>query len=79
MISTVTTSTIITIAAMDLVVAIGVAATITLIAFLTVKELASASLSPSSQFTARFLNVGIIPLIMAFAVIVGVRIAEILA
>jgi len=81
-VSTVTTSTITTvttIAAMGLTVTISVAAVVTLIAFLTTKELASASLSPSSHLTARFLNVGILPMIMAFAVIVAVRITEILS
>lgn len=82
MVSTVTTSTITTvttIAALGLTAAISAAAVITLIAFLVTKELASASLSPSSQLTARFFNVGILPMVMAFAVIVGVKIAEVLA
>ena len=81
MITTVTTSTITTvttIAAMGLAATVSLAAVITLIAFLTAKELAGASLSPSSQLTARFLSVGILPMVMAFAVIVGVRIVEIL-
>ncbi len=82
MISTVTTSTITTvttIAAMGFATAISVAAAITLIAFLSTKQLAGASSSRSSQLIARFLNVGILPLIMAFAVIVAVKIAEVLA
>lgn len=52
---------------------------VALIVFLTAKELAGASLSPSHQLIARFLNVGILPLIMAFAVVIAVKIAEILA
>lgn len=52
---------------------------VALIVFLTAKELVGASLSPSHQLIARFLNVGILPLIMAFAVVVAVKIAEILA
>ena len=82
MITTVTTSTITTvttIAAMGLAVTIGAAAVIALIAFLTSKEIASASLSSFSQLTARFLNVGILPLVMVFAVIVAVKVAEVLA
>ncbi len=82
MISTVTTSTITTvttIAAMGLTTAISVAAVVTLIAFLSTKQLAGASPSLSSQLTARFLNIGILPLIMAFAVIVAVKIAQVLA
>ncbi len=82
MISTVTTSTITTvttIAAMGLTTAISVAAVVTLIAFLSIKQLAGASPSLSSQLTARFLNIGILPLIMAFTVIVAVKITQVLA
>lgn len=64
---------------MGLVVSIGVVAAVTLMVFLISKELASASLSPSYQLTARFLNVGILPMVMAFAVVVAVKIAEVLA
>ena len=81
MISTVTTSTITTvttIAAIGLTAAISVAAIVTLIAFLSTKQLAGASPSHSSKLIARFLNIGILPLIMAFAVIVVVKIAEVL-
>ena len=78
MITTVTTSTVTTIAAVGLAVTISIAAAVALIVFLTAKELASASLSPSSQLTARFLNVSIVPMIMVFAVIVAVKIAAVL-
>jgi len=81
LITTVTTSTVTTvstIAAMGLAATVSVAAVVALIAFLTTKELAGASLSPSSQRTARFLNVGILPMVMAFAVIVAVKIVEVL-
>ncbi|MCL0091812.1 hypothetical protein M1N59_00915 [Dehalococcoidales bacterium] len=79
MISTVTTSTVTLIEAMGLAAITGGAATVALIALLIARELASASLSPSSQLIARFLNVGILPLIVVFAVTVAVKIAEILA
>ena len=82
MISTVTTSTITTvstIAALGLTATISAVAVATLIAFLTTKQLVGASPSLSSQLTAKFLNVGILPMIMAFAVIVAVKIAEVLA
>ena len=79
MVSTVTTSTITTIAAMGLTTTMSIAAVVALIGFLTTKELASANLSPSSQLIARFFSVGILPMVMAFAVIVTVRIADILA
>jgi len=81
MITTVTTGTITTvstIAAMGLAATVSVAAVVALIAFLTTKELASASLSSSSQRTARFFNVGILPMVMAFVVIVAVKVVEVL-
>ncbi|MCL0052925.1 hypothetical protein M1M86_00295 [Dehalococcoidales bacterium] len=78
MISTVTTSTV-TLIDMGLAAITGGAATVALIAFLIARELAHASPSPSSQLIARFLNVGILPLAVAFAVTVAVKIAEILA
>ena len=82
MITTVTTSTITTVtimATMGLSVTIGIATVITLLALLTTKELVGASLSPSSQLVAKFLTIGILPMIMAFAVIIIVRIATLLA
>ncbi len=81
MITTITTSTITTvttIAAMGLTAAVGVAAVVALIAFLTTKELASASLSPRSQLAGKALNVPIVPMLMVFAVIVTVKIVEVL-
>ncbi len=56
----------------------GVVAVIALTVFLSIKELASASPSPSSQLVARFANVSIAPMTMVFAAIVAVKIAEIL-
>jgi hypothetical protein len=78
-ITTSTVTTVTTIAAMGLTATISIAAVVALIGFLTTKELISASLSPSSQLIARFFNVGILPMVMAFAIIVAVKIAEVLA
>ena len=81
MVSTVTVSTITTvttIAAMGLTAAIGVSIVGALIAFLIAKELTATSLSLSSQLTARFLNVSVVPMVLVFAVIVAVKIAEVL-
>jgi hypothetical protein len=78
-ITTSTVTTVTTIAAMGLTATISIAAVVALIGFLTTKELVSASLSPSSQLIARFFNVGILPMVMAFAIIVAVKIAEVLA
>ena len=79
MITTVTTSTITTIttiAAMGLTAAISMAAIITLIGLMATKELSGATNLNSPQRIARFLGVGILPLIMVFAVVVVVKITE---
>jgi len=64
-------------AAMGLTVAIGAAAVVSLIIFLTTKELASATHSNSSLRVAKFINVGILPLAIAFAAILITQILEI--
>ena len=82
MIITVTTSTvttITTIAAMGLTAAFSITAIATLVGFLATKELASATHSSSPQRVAKFLSVGIIPLVMAFVVIVAIKFVELLA
>ncbi len=79
MITTVTTSTITTVAAMGLAAGITIAAVICLIIFLATKELAGAGVSVSSKRMAKFLNVGIIPLVFAFLVVLTVKITEVLS
>ena len=82
MITTITTTTVTTIAAMGLTAAVSIAAIAILIVFLTAKELAGANRLGSSLRIgriARFVNIGILPLAMAFAVIVAVKIIEIAA
>ncbi len=82
MITTITTSSITTItsittiAAMGLTAAIGIVAVVGLIAFLTTKEVASVSRFRPALRIAKFVNVGIVPLVIAFAVIVAVTILE---
>ena len=81
MITTVTTTTITTvttIAAMGLTAVVSLAAVVGLIFFLTIKELATAGESPTSLRIARFFSVGILPLVMAFAVIAAVAIFEVI-
>lgn len=79
MITTVTTvTTVTTIAALGLTTAISVAAVIALAVFLTTRELASAGRSRSFLRIARFTSIGIVPLIIAFAAMVAVKIAELL-
>ncbi len=79
MITTVTTvTTVTTMVALGLTTGIGMVAVVSLILFLTTKELASGGGSNTSLRIARFLSVGLVPLIIAFAVIVTVKIAEML-
>ncbi len=79
MITTVTTvTTITTIAALGLTAALSTACVATLIFFLTAKELAGARRSGTYLRIARFVNVGILPLVLVFAVIVAVKIVEVL-
>ena len=73
-----TTSSITTIAALGMAATLSIVATITLIAFLTTKELMGIRGDGSSQRIGRFLNVGITPLLMVFAAIVAIAIAEVL-
>ncbi|MDD5038463.1 MAG: hypothetical protein PHN78_04015 [Dehalococcoidales bacterium] len=75
MITTVTTvTTITTIAALGLTTAISAAMAVSLIIFLASRELAVASQSSLSLRIARFVSVGILPMVMAFIVIVAVKI-----
>jgi len=79
MITTVTTvTTVTTMAVLGLTAAISVATIITLMVFLATRELASAGNSRFSLRIAKFASVGILPLVMAFAIIVAVKIAEVL-
>jgi hypothetical protein len=76
MTTTVTTTTVTTVTAMGLTMALGVIATLTLIAFLIVKEIAGAAPGERAVRWGRTLNIGIAPLLVAFAVIVAVKVAE---
>ena len=79
MITTVATvTTVTTIAALGLTGAISIAAVVLLMLFLTTKELAGASGRGSSLRIAKFASVGILPLVMAFTVIVAMKIVEVL-
>ena len=81
MISTVTVSTITTIttiAALGLAAAVGAGIAGVLIAFLVTKVLTGASQSAPAQLTARFLNVGVVPMVLVFIVTVAVEITRML-
>ena len=80
MISTVVTTTVTTITTMiGFGMALGLVAVIALIAFLGVRELATASESGRQRLLAKSLEIGIVPLIIAFVMIVAMEIVEILA
>jgi len=81
MITTVTVSTITAITAMSaegIAGALGAAAVVMLILFLSIKELAGAGTSEVSGRISSFVTLPIIPLLIAFAVIVIVKVVEIL-
>jgi len=80
MISTVTTSTVTTVTTMiGFGMALGLVAVITLIAFLGVRELATASRGGTQRLLAKSLDIGIVPLIIAFAMIIAMEMVKILA
>jgi len=78
-ISTVIVTTVTTAAVSGLSLGLGIAAVAVLIAFLVFKELAGATQSSSLQLTSRFLSVGVIPMVMAFVVIVALKVVEVVA
>ena len=80
MVSTVTTSTITTVTTMiGFGVVVGLVAVIALIGFLCAKELAASSENGRRRLLARSLDIGIVPLIIAFTMIVVMKVVEILA
>jgi len=80
MISTVTISTVTTVTTMiGFGMALGLVAVIALIAFLGARELANASEGSTHRLLAKSLDIGIVPLIIAFAMIIAMEMVEILA
>ena len=78
-VSTTTVTTITAIAAMGLTATLSIAATVLLIFFLSTRELASTRGSGFSLRISRFLIIGIVPLLITFAVITVIQIVGILA
>lgn len=78
-VSTTTVTTVTAIAAMGLTATLSVAATILLIFFLSTRELAAAKGSGTTLRISRFLSVGIVPLLIAFATILIIQIFQILS
>ncbi len=75
--TTVTTTTVSTVADMGLTSAVGLALTLALVALLVGKEIASVAPGAAGVRWRRTLNVGLIPLLLAFAVIVAVKAVEV--
>ena len=67
-VSTTTVTTVTAIAAMGLTATLGVAAAILLIFFLSTREISSTTGRQASLRLARFVSIGIVPLLLAFAV-----------
>jgi hypothetical protein len=78
MISTVTTTTVTTVAAFATGGALAVVGVLLLLTLLVQKELSSASESRFALALNRVLNVAIVPLLLAFVFIVGVKIFQVL-
>jgi hypothetical protein len=73
--TTVTTTTVTTATVIGAGAALGIVATLLLIAFLVVRELANAAGGYRSIAWSKCLNVGIAPLLLAFFVIVAVKVS----
>ena len=83
MITTVTTAALAGLATPAIAASLGAATVISLIIFLIMKELSTAELeggksSPRLSSLASNLNVAILPLLIVFAVIVAVKVVEVL-
>jgi hypothetical protein len=79
-ITTVTTSTITSVTTtIGFAIAVSLVAVIALVVFLCAKELAAASSGSSPRFLARSFDIGIVPLVIAFIMIVAMKVVEIIA
>lgn len=78
MVSTVTTSTVITVTTVAMASSLALIAVMTLFTLLVQKEIAATARERWIRALDRALNIGIIPLVLAFLTLVALRIAEIL-
>ncbi len=78
MIATVTISTVTTVTAVGFAASLSIFGAILLIGFLATKELVGASRGERQKYLSKAANIAIIPLVMAFIVIVGLKIMEVL-
>ena len=72
-------STVTTVAAASVGTGVAIFVSLLLIGFLTSKELLGTSSSNRQKLVARSLNISIIPLLIGFVVIAGLKVAEFLA
>jgi len=78
MISTVTTTTVTTVTTVTLAASLALLVVVALLLFLIQKEILSAATSPRAQALSRVLNIAILPLLLSFAFIAVVKVAEVL-
>jgi hypothetical protein len=78
MISTVTTSTVSTVTTAALAGSVALIGILVLLVLLVQKELSSAAVGTRFEALSKHLNIGIVPLMIAFAMVVVARIAEVL-
>lgn len=76
MISTVTTATVSAVTSVTTAHFLTAISILTLLALLVQKELTTASESQAGRRLSRALDVGIIPLVIGFALVVAVRVAQ---
>lgn len=77
MISTVTTSTVITVTTVAVASSLALIAVMTMFTLLVQKEVATTARERWARALDRALNVGVIPLVLAFLILVALRIAEV--
>jgi hypothetical protein len=78
MISTVTTTTVTTVTAVTLAASLTLLAVLALLVFLIQKEILSAATGNYARALSRVLNIAIVPLLLSFAFIAVVKVAEVL-
>jgi hypothetical protein len=76
MVSTVTTSTVTTVTTVAIAGSVALIGICTLLALLVQKELATATESRFARALSRALNIGIVPLLVSFVLVVAVKVAE---
>ncbi len=76
MISTVTTTTVTTVTTVAMAGSLGIISILTLLVLLVQKEVSATSDGRVGQSLGRMLNIGIVPLLIGFALIVAVNVME---